>query len=89
MAIMAGYLANLGIPRSGEVLRGASVSTYEIIPFQKVFGTIISERVADLIMLLLVISVALLLQYESLFYFFEEYNINPIWSIFILILYSI
>ena len=86
MAIMAGYLANLGIPRSGEVLRGASVSTYENIPFQKVFGTIISERVADLIMLLLVIGVALLLQYESLFYFFEEYNINPIWSIFILIL---
>ncbi|HIB36440.1 lysylphosphatidylglycerol synthase transmembrane domain-containing protein [Mesonia sp.] len=84
MSIMAGYLANLGIPRSGEVLRAATTSTYEKIPFQKTIGTIISERVADLVMLLLVICLTLLLQYESLFYFFEEYNINPIWSIAIL-----
>lgn len=86
MAIMAGYLANLGIPRSGEVLRAATVSSYEKIPFQKTIGTIISERVADLVMLLLVICLALFLQYDNLFYFFEAYNINPIWSILILIL---
>lgn len=86
MAVMAGYLANLGIPRSGEVLRGATVASYENIPFQKVFGTIISERVADLIMLLLVIMLALFFQYDLLFFFFNEYNINPILSLTALII---
>ncbi|NJX17107.1 lysylphosphatidylglycerol synthase transmembrane domain-containing protein, partial [Tamlana crocina] len=43
MAVMGGYLANLGVPRSGEVLRAATVSTYEDIPFDKAFGTIVSE----------------------------------------------
>ena len=33
MAVMAGYLANFGIPRSGEVLRAASLSSYEKVPF--------------------------------------------------------
>jgi len=84
MAVMVAYLANLGIPRSGEVLRGATIASYEGIPFQKAFGTIISERVADLLMLLLVIAVTLLFQYEQLIYFFEANNINPILSILIL-----
>lgn len=46
MAVMVAYLANLGIPRSGEVLRGATISTYEKVPFEKAFGTIVSERIA-------------------------------------------
>ena len=33
MAVMAAYLANLGIPRSGEFLRGALMTTYEEVPF--------------------------------------------------------
>ncbi|MDX1544263.1 MAG: lysylphosphatidylglycerol synthase transmembrane domain-containing protein, partial [Christiangramia sp.] len=41
MAVMAAYLANYGIPRSGEVLRAVSLTTYENIPFEKGFGTII------------------------------------------------
>lgn len=87
MAVMAGYLANLGIPRSGEVLRGATVASYEKIPFEKVFGTIISERVADLLMLLLIILITLLFQYDQLLYFFEENNINPIISIVVLLIF--
>lgn len=86
MAVMVAYLANLGIPRSGEVLRGATIASYEGIPFQKAFGTIISERVADLLMLLLVIAVTLLFQYEQLIYFFEANSINPILSILVLFL---
>lgn len=85
MAVMAGYLANLGIPRSGEVLRGATIASYEKVPFEKIFGTIISERVADLLMLLLVVLGTLFFQYHQLLYFFEENNINPIFSILLLI----
>lgn len=78
LAIMAGYLANLGIPRSGEILRGATLTTYEHVPFEKSFGTIISERVADVLMLLLVIGVAFLFQTELLLSYIHKIDINPL-----------
>ena len=81
MAVMGGYLANLGIPRSGEVLRGATLSTYEGIPFDKAFGTIVSERIADLVMLLLIVTVGLLIQTDSMIAYFQEQEINPYLSI--------
>ena len=84
MAVMVAYLANFGIPRSGEILRAVTISSYEKIPFEKAFGTIISERIADFIMLLLVISLALLLQTEYLLAYFEENNINPFLTIAVL-----
>ncbi len=77
MAVMVGYLANLGIPRSGEILRGFTASTYEKIPFEKAFGTIVSERITDLIMLIIITSVAGVLQTEYLLNFLEEKNVNP------------
>lgn len=60
--ILMAYFANLGIPRSGEVLRATALATYENVPFQKGFGTIVTERVIDLLMLLLIILLALILQ---------------------------
>ncbi len=80
MAVMIAYLANLGIPRSGEVLRGVTISRYEKISFQKAFGTIISERVADLVLLLLVVATAFFLQSGNLLNYFEQQQINPLLS---------
>ena len=62
MIVLMSYFANLGIPRSGEVLRATALTTYEGVPFQKGFGTIVTERVIDVIMLLLVILAALFSQ---------------------------
>lgn len=81
MAVMVGYLANLGIPRSGEVLRGATISTYEKVPFDKAFGTIVSERIADLIMVLLITTFGFLIQTEGLVNYFSDNDINPFISI--------
>ena len=86
MAVMAGYLANLGIPRSGEVLRGGIVATYEEIPFKKAFGTIISERVIDLIMLSLIIIITIILQSQHMFSYFGDKISDPFISLGILIL---
>lgn len=86
MAVMGGYLANLGVPRSGEVLRGATISTYEDIPFEKAFGTIVSERIADLIMLLIILVFGLLIQTDNLLDYFENHDINPLVSVGILLL---
>ncbi|WP_370175995.1 lysylphosphatidylglycerol synthase transmembrane domain-containing protein [Leeuwenhoekiella palythoae] len=84
MAVMAAYLANLGIPRSGELLRGALLTTYEDVPFEKAFGTIISERIADFLMLLLVVGIAIVLQTDTLLGYLQEQNINPLYTVLFL-----
>jgi len=76
MAIFMAYLANLGIPRSGELLRATTISTYENIPFQKGFGTIIAERVIDVLMLLLIVLITGILQTEIILDYFAAKQIN-------------
>ena len=51
MSLLVGFLANLGVPRSGEFLRASSITLYEKVPFEKGFGTIITERIIDVIIL--------------------------------------
>ncbi|WP_442846916.1 lysylphosphatidylglycerol synthase transmembrane domain-containing protein [Leeuwenhoekiella sp. H156] len=85
MAVMSAYLANLGIPRSGEFLRGALMTTYEEVPFEKAFGTIISERLADFIMLLSLVAIALISQTDLLLQYFAERNINPLYTLIVLV----
>lgn len=65
-AISIGYFLNLTIPRSGEVSRALVLKKYANVPFDKGFGTIISERVVDLILLVVCISTTLLLQFDVL-----------------------
>lgn len=72
MAVFITYLANYGIPRSGEVLRAAVLTNYEDVPFEKAFGTIVAERMADLIVILGIIGIALFLQYEFVFELLEK-----------------
>ena len=84
-AIMFGYLSNLGVPRSGEILRGASLASYENINFEKSFGTIVSERIVDLIVLILIIGIALINQSQELLALFETFQINPLLSLFIML----
>ena len=72
MAVFITYLANYGIPRSGEVLRAAVLTNYEGVPFQKSFGTIIAERMADLIILLSIVAITLLIQFDFIFELLEK-----------------
>ena len=64
LAVLISYIANLGIPRSGEILRATTLSSYEKIPFEKLFGTIIAERIVDLLILLSLIFLSFSLQFE-------------------------
>lgn len=86
LIILTAYLTNLGIPRSGEFLRATALATYEDVPFEKGFGTIVTERVIDVIMLLLIILVALILQTELIIEFIKESGIGLFGSIIVLIL---
>ncbi|MEO0573136.1 MAG: lysylphosphatidylglycerol synthase transmembrane domain-containing protein [Bacteroidota bacterium] len=82
--VMIAYLANLGVPRSGEFLRATALTTYEEVPFEKGFGTIVTERVIDVIMLLLVIMFALLLQTNFILTYLKDYGLNLVLSISVL-----
>jgi uncharacterized membrane protein YbhN (UPF0104 family) len=72
LAVFAGYLVNLGIPRAGEFTRAASISKYENIPFEKAIGTIVAERIADVFMLILVVFIALLFQFELIWNLIQQ-----------------
>lgn len=63
-AVMIGYLANLAIPRLGEVLKCTLLAKYEKVPVEKVVGTIVAERAFDVISLLAVFLLALVLQFD-------------------------
>ncbi len=63
-AVMIGYLANLAVPRLGEVLKCTILSKYEKVPAEKLVGTILVERLFDVISLGIVFIIALLTQYN-------------------------
>ncbi len=65
-ALMIGYIMNLLIPRAGEASRSGVLYKTEGVPFTKSFGTIIAERIFDLIMLGIVVLLALLFSYDDL-----------------------
>lgn len=72
MAISVGYLLNLTIPRSGELSRAAVLQKYDSIPFDKGFGTIIAERIIDLVFLIAFVIITVALQYHYLIDFISE-----------------
>lgn len=67
MAVFVAYLINYTIPRAGEVARASVLTNYEGIPFEKSFGTIVSERIADMVVMLGIIIVTLFLQFDFIF----------------------
>ncbi|WP_127137329.1 lysylphosphatidylglycerol synthase transmembrane domain-containing protein [Flagellimonas oceanensis] len=83
--VLISYFANLGIPRSGEILRATALTTYEKVPFEKGFGTIVTERVVDLLMLLAIVLITLALQTDFILGFLEERGVNIVGAIGILL----
>lgn len=63
-AVMIGYLANLAVPRLGEVLKCTILAKYESVPAEKLVGTIVAERAFDLVCLILVFLLAFALQFH-------------------------
>ncbi len=70
--LMIGYFANLGFPRIGEIMRPAAFSGYEKMPVEKVLGTIVTERITDVLALLVVMALAFTLEFDKLWNFILE-----------------
>lgn len=69
---LCGYFANTFLPRAGEILRCTLLSRYEKIPFTKLVGTIIIERIFDLICYFIVIVITILIQVKTVSDFIKE-----------------
>ncbi len=76
LAVLVGYLVNLALPRAGEISRATVMANYEKIPFEKGFGTIVAERIADLIMMLSIVAITLFVQFDFIYELLTK-NFNP------------
>lgn len=75
-SIMSMYFFNLFFPRLGEVTRCTVLARYENVPLDKSIGTMVVERVVDLISIMIVGGTLLLIEYDRLFAFFEQNVLN-------------
>ena len=69
--ISFGYLMNLTIPRSGELARSTALFSVEKVPVEKSFGTIILERVIDLICMMGFLGLTLIFKYKAILSFYD------------------
>ena len=68
-ALMIGYIMNLTIPRAGEATRSLMLQRSDNVPFASSFGTIVAERVFDVVMLGFVALIAFGLATDEFIYF--------------------
>ena len=77
-SLMVGYLSNYALPRLGEVTRCVTLGRREKIPVDSLIGTVIIERVIDLIMLLLIMLILLFSWMDKFGTFFSEQVFDPL-----------
>ncbi|MCF8232596.1 MAG: flippase-like domain-containing protein [Bacteroidales bacterium] len=78
MAVFIGYLANLALPRLGEVSRCGTLTRYEKIPFQKGFGTVITERALDMVTFLLLFFITVIIHFARIKEYLDERVLDPL-----------
>lgn len=77
-AVITGYFANLALPRLGEVSRCSILTKYENVPFNKSFGTVITERALDFIVFVFLFFLNLALQAARLSGYINERIYKPL-----------
>jgi uncharacterized protein (TIRG00374 family) len=90
LSLMVGYLINLIIPRGGEISRSYNLYKLDKIPVIESFGTVVIERIVDLVCLLLVIVISFLFESKKLFAFIATLPLSANGSSkFIILLYAL
>lgn len=72
LAVMTGYLANLAFPRIGEVTRCGIMKKNEKIPMSISFGTVITERALDFLILSSLIVLDFIIEFDMVYYYFAS-----------------
>jgi glycosyltransferase 2 family protein len=76
LSLMVGYLVNLVIPRGGEVSRCYNLYKLDGTPVEMSFGTVVVERIIDLLCLLTLIGISFFVESEKLFSFIDTLPIG-------------
>ncbi|MCG8307973.1 MAG: flippase-like domain-containing protein [Cytophagales bacterium] len=66
IAVMVGYFANNLVPRLGEVTRCGILKKTDNVAITSAFGSVVAERVFDLITLILVASLTFFIEFDKL-----------------------
>lgn len=95
-SVMLGYFANLGLPRVGEFVRAGALAKRENVKFDKVMGTIVLDRIIDVISLLIVFVITIFISSGKLLDFINDNGVlsnkissilnNPIYWILLILL---
>lgn len=75
-AVFLSYAASLIIPRIGEITRCGVLSKYDGTSFSKSLGTVVTERIIDSLLVLLITAIVFLSQAKVFYNFFEETGTN-------------
>ena len=75
--VLIGYFANYGIPRMGEITRCTLATKYDKVPFEVGLGTVITERIIDLLLFFIIFLLTLLFQFQKLGALAYEYVLDP------------
>ena len=76
--VLVGYLANYGIPRMGEISRCTLATKYDKVPFEIALGTVITERIVDFILFIIIFVLTLLLQFSELIGLANKWIFEPL-----------
>lgn len=76
-AVLVGYFANYGLPRMGEITRCTLVTKYDNVPFEVALGTVITERIVDMLILIAIFFLTLFAQFSQLKDLTATYIYNP------------
>lgn len=72
LAVMSGYLANLAFPRLGEVTRCGVLKKNDDVPISISFGTVVIERLIDVLILASVIAIDFFVEFDKIYDFFLD-----------------
>ena len=78
LAVWLGYFANYLVPRLGEVSRCTALWQTDQIPAEQSLGTVVTERVFDVLCLFLLLGLHLLLDFERLMGFIRQAGTPPV-----------
>ncbi|MFC5282393.1 lysylphosphatidylglycerol synthase transmembrane domain-containing protein [Pedobacter alpinus] len=73
-ALMVGYLVNLALPRAGELARCAFLAKKEKMNTVSLIGSVIAERIFDLLMLILIVFISIFLYADIISSFLKPIN---------------
>ncbi len=77
-AVMIGYVVNFAVNRAGEFTRCGVATRYEKIPFTTALGTVITERIVDFALFIILFFITLAVQFKELIGLTNLYVINPL-----------